>query len=82
MKPEQDFSPGATLPNGAIVLDYSPVPRALGVVLTVVPGSPDPYATWRVDYDGTAFWGDYFDTLAEATESYNERREAFAGRAS
>lgn len=56
---------GATLPNGAIIVDYTRLggpEESEGVVLAIRQDStPDPYVTWRMDMKtGECFWGHYF----------------------
>jgi hypothetical protein len=57
----------ATLPNGATIMERN-VSR--GVVLCRRDTVHQPFVTWRVDGDGNAFWGHYFDDETEARQDY------------
>lgn len=67
---------GKTLPNGATVLAHKPGDRGYEIVLAFVfpQISEDPFVTWSVTPEGgEAFWGHYYQDIAEALDDYKER---------
>jgi hypothetical protein len=69
-----NYAVGAKLRNGAVILAY----RAVDNKRVVAARWNDertqcPFITWRVDDDGNAFWGHYFDTKNQAMVDFNER---------
>ncbi len=64
------LNPGATLPNGGVVLAAKP-----GIVLAVVPGNRiTPFAVWRVTEEtGVTVSGWYARTLDEARDDFRKR---------
>ncbi len=66
---------GTKLKNGATVLAYreTVVKRVVAADFGADHGSSTPFATWRLDEGGNAFWGHYFETAAEAVADLDRR---------
>jgi hypothetical protein len=62
------------LPNGAKVLDYKIYANGNIVALCEFGVGYHPFVTWRLDEEGNAFWGHYFDNAEEAYRDFEERR--------
>jgi hypothetical protein len=57
------------LPNGAEIIAANEAKR---VVLCWY-GGFQPYVTWRVDANGNAFWGHYFQSEIQANQDFLKR---------
>lgn len=69
------LSPGATLPNGAVVVSSRSLGIGRHVVLAVRVGYDDePWVTWLARADGVCSNGHYHDDLAEAVAEFAGRR--------
>ena len=65
------FKAGDKLKNGAVILEHDP---ATGSVLASWDkGNRTEYVTWRVDDDGNAYWGHYFDSVTDAADDFKKR---------
>ena len=75
-QPDTPPAIGATLANGATVLQAKPTRAQMpcAIVLALWPESPDPFVTWLVRLDAlVATSGYYFADLGEALADYEER---------
>jgi len=62
------------LKNGATVLHQHDAPNGdSAIVLCKWDGALDPYVTWIIGPDGSAFSGHYFSTIEAAVNEYEQR---------
>lgn len=69
------FATGATLDNGATVIDAW-IGKVYGVVLAMNPGSAQEYMTWEFStnvLNHGLYWGHYNSKFYNAVEDYRDR---------
>jgi len=62
-----------TLKNGAKVVDFRIYGSGEIIALCEWHGY-HPFVTWRLDQEGNAYWGHYFETLEAAHADFEGRR--------
>lgn len=69
------IKPGDVLLNGATVISVLHVANTGSLALCYWEESTTPWVVWRVDYQGYAFWGNYYSNSADAADKFNKRAE-------
>ena len=84
---QDGFQPGHRFASGGIVVKSSKTIKLPGmkyqaIVLGVLPGSPEPYATWiGLPLEDLAASGNYFARLNDAHKDFGRRAAALYDRA-
>lgn len=61
---------GHMLKNGARVIESKQVTKDSWLAICYWENNPQPYVVWRLDNDGNAYWGDYYNYLDNAANCY------------
>jgi hypothetical protein len=72
----QDWSVGATLSNGYVIVAHHISigdSQNVHVVMAYGEGNVQPYVTWLAGDDGYCFFGHYFGNILDAAKDYTKR---------